>query len=130
MSRYNMQDLQNIRKFRSQLSADRQALKTRMQELRNSERDAKNEILGEFLERGNFEATHGDVRRIKPRWMGNMDSEMRKVMDAWREECRVYDEARARLIKQKVALLYGLKDRAEDLTQFIAINFRANRKEV
>jgi len=126
----SMHELQKIRKERAHLSAERQALKKKSVNLRIAERDAKNEVLGEFLERGNFENTHGDVKRVHPRWTHSLPDELQNMLADWNDECAVYDAARQRLIDQKVKLLYGLKDRAEDLTQFIAINFRANRKEV
>ena len=107
----SMQNLQEIRKKRAALSTERQRIKKESMNLRLEEQDEKNSILNGFLNNGNFEQTHGDVRRVKPRWRGwGMSDDMRKMMDEWDEECRVYDAARKRLIEQKVKLLYSLQD--------------------
>lgn len=125
----SMQELQDIRKKRARLSAERHELKEESQKLRIAERTAKNSLLLDYLEQGNFAVTHGNVKRIRPRYYGSMSNEMRDMMDDWRNQCRAYDEARQLLIQQKIELLDKLKDMSSDvdMTNFFAINFKGKK---
>jgi len=123
----SMNKLQDIRKKRAQLSAERARLKEESVDLRIAERDEKNTMLSNFLAAGNFRMTHGNVRRIRPRWRGCLSDDMRNLLDTWETECTIYDAARQRLINQKIELLTALRDSStgeKDLSNFIAINFK------